>query len=159
MNAFTVDNARRLHLNTAELLCGNRSLPVDRVSKGIHNAPKHGLADRDLGYPAGPLDQIALLDPLYAAHNGHTDVILLKIERKAHNPAWKLQQLHRHAISDPVNTRDVVAHRQDRARLRKINRLFVALDLLLYDVTDFFCSYLCHYPRSPLSIDSLKPCS
>jgi hypothetical protein len=73
------------------------------------------------------------------AEDGNTDIVPLQVQNHAEDPAGELQQLHGHGILNAVHSGNTVSHGEDRAGFADIQLLLVVLDLLGYDLTDFFC--------------------
>src|SRR5690606_24106638 len=85
VHRLAADDARRLHLDLAELRGFDRAAAVDRLAERVDHAAEHGLAHRDLGDAAGALDLVALADLLVRTHHRDADVVLLEVENEAAN--------------------------------------------------------------------------
>ncbi len=138
MNALSGDNAGSDHFNTPEFFGFDGSLTVDRLSNGRNNAAQNRFAHRNLSNSAGSFNRIAFLDVGILAHDGDTDIILFKVERKAENAAWKFHKLHGHDFLQAVYAGDSISNRQDDAGFTQLDLLVIILDLLFNYLAYFF---------------------
>src|SRR5690606_9746578 len=117
----------------------DRPLPVDRLPERVDHAAEHLVADRDRDDAPGALDLIAFLQEVVLAEEHRADTVLLEIERDAVQPVRELEHLASHGALDPLNARDAVAHRDDRADFGDVNVEREAAQLLPDDPGDVVC--------------------
>jgi hypothetical protein len=89
------DDARRLDLDPGAFGALDRALAVDRIAKRVDDPAQQALADRHVDDRAGALDDVAFLDVAVLAEQHDADVVVLEIERHAHEPAGEFHQLAR----------------------------------------------------------------
>ena len=116
----------------------DRALAVERVAERVDDPAEEALADRDAHHLAGAAHRLALLDVLPLAEERHADVVLLEVEGDADDAVLELEPLERHAVLEPVDAGDAVAHLEDGADLAQVGLDVVLLDPLLEDRGDLF---------------------
>jgi len=131
-------DARSDGLDGPALIRHDRPLTIQRVSEGVHHAPDDSRPDGDVDDAPRAPDLVAFLDVRIRPHNDAPDIVLLQIEDHAHHAAREFDQLARHGVGQPVDSRDAVADLQDGADTDFLQALFVVGDLLCQYRRDFF---------------------
>src|SRR5690606_17040933 len=108
MHALAIDDARRLELHLSGLLGLDGTEPVDGLPERVDDTTQQGLAHRDLGDAARPLDRVALANRRRVTQQGDTDVVFLEVEDDAEDVVRELEHLARHGVLEPVNTSNTV---------------------------------------------------
>src|SRR5690606_16487951 len=136
VHRLAADDARRLHLDLAELRGFDRAAAVDRLAERVNHAAEHGLAHRDLGDAAGALDLVALADLLVRTHHRDADVVLLEVENEAANAVRELDELARHHLGQAVHAGDTIADREHGADLGDLDLLLELTNFVLENAAD-----------------------
>src|SRR5262249_26980237 len=144
-----IDHAWGDALNRTALCRINGTLAVNRLPQGIHHAPDHRLADRDLHDASGAPDFIALFNLRIRAEEHGPDVVLFQVEGHTINVMWELQEFPGQAFFQTIDAGDTVAHGNHRADLSEFGLADIAFNLALDDFADFCCSNLCHGTSPP----------
>ncbi len=128
----------RLELGRPRLgRCSMSPLPSSGLPSGSTMRPSSASPTGHLEQAAGALDLVALLDLVPLAEQHGADVVGLEVEREAGHVVRQLEQLERHAVVEPVDARDAVGDRQDRADLGQVGAAVLEpLDALLEDAGD-----------------------
>jgi hypothetical protein len=147
LDRLPLHDAGRLHLDPSQLGSLDGTLAVDRLPERVDHPTEQRLADRDLEDSAGATDDVPLADVDVLAHHGDPDVVLLEVEDEPLQITGKIDELPGHGLVEPVDARDPVADRQDRAGLGDVDLPLVVLDLLSDDLADLRCLQLHEVPR------------
>ena len=127
----------RLELGRAGLVGVDVALAVERVAERVDDAAEQRLPHGDLEQAAGALDLVALLDLVPLAEEHGADVVRLEVEGQPGHVVRQLQELHRHAVVEPVDARDAVGHGQHGAHLGQVGPAVLdPLDTALEDARD-----------------------
>src|SRR5579862_1433271 len=137
-------DVERAAFDVPEFLGGDRSLAVQGLAEGVHDAAQHFRADGHLDDLSGALGDIAFLDARGGAPDDAPDRILFEVQRHAEDAAGELDEFSGHDLVEAVDARDAVSHRQDHAHRLHLEIGVVALDFLLDDGADFFGSDRSH---------------
>ena len=109
LDALAGDDAGGLDLDLAGVLGLDGTLAVDGHAQGVDHPADEGVAHRDLGDLARPLDGVAFLDGLEVAQEHGADVVLFQVEDQAHHALAEVEQLARHGRLQAVDAGDAVA--------------------------------------------------
>src|SRR5712692_8059196 len=146
LHRAAVHDARGVTLDRPKLVGADRALGVHRLAERVDDPTGQRLADRHLGDPVRPPDDVAFLDERVVAEQHRADLFLLEVEDHPDDVAGELEQLARHRPLEPVDARDAVADLDDAADLLQVHLRLVARELLPDDLADL--SGLDHrYPR------------
>src|SRR5215469_15377811 len=127
------DDAWRFDLNARAGDIGQRALAVDRLAQRIDDAPQETAPDGHIDDRASALDDVTFVDAAVLAEDDDPDVVALEVERHAPHPVRELDHLARLHLVEPVDTRNAIADRQDRADFRDIGLGTPIGDLVLED--------------------------
>src|SRR6185503_15356031 len=94
--------------DVAGLVRADRTLAVDGLADGVHNAPDHRLADRYRGDLAGALDAVAFLDVLVRAEQHRADVVFLEVQHHAHDVTGEADELAGHGVLESPQASDAI---------------------------------------------------
>ena len=139
------DHARRFELQQAGFGRVDRAAAVERVPERVDDAAEQGVADRDARDLASAPHRLPLLHVLPLAEERGTDVVLLEIEREAHDAVLELEHLHRDCVLEPVRAGDAVTDLENGADLGEVGLDVVVLDPFLQDRGDLFRAQLHAY--------------
>src|SRR3989449_8181213 len=131
-----VHDARGVTLDRPKLVGVDRALGVHRLAERVDDPTSQRLADRHLGDPVRPPDDVAFLDERVVAEEHRADLFLLEVEDHPDDVAGELEQLARHRPLEPVDARDAVADLDDAADLLQVHLRLVARELLPDDLAD-----------------------
>src|SRR3989449_338632 len=131
-----VHDARGVALDRPKLVGVDRALGVHRLAERVDDPTGQRLADRHLGDPVRPPDDVAFLDERVVAKEHRANLFLLEVEDHPDDVAGKLEQLARHRPLEPVDARDAVADLDDAADLLQVHLRLVARELLPDDFAD-----------------------
>ena len=145
LDRLAVDDARRDAFDRRLLLGGDRALAVQWLPERVDHSAEHRVADRNGHDAPGPLYGVAFLDLGRFAEQHRTYAVFLEVQRDAEDAVRELEHLGGHRAVDPVQPRDAVPHRHDRADFRDIDVECVVPELFLDDPGDLVCFY-CHRP-------------
>ena len=152
IHGFPGDNAAGHSLNLTIFVVLHRTLAVDGLPQRVHNTSQHGVAHRDLHYPAGSLNRIAFVNVFMIAEKYRTHVVLFQVHHHAVNLAWEFQQFALHGILQTMHTGDAVRHLNDRTHIRYIKLRRIPLNLFLDYGTYFFWSQIHRLVRTFLPV-------
>src|SRR2546422_397517 len=127
---------RGVTLDRPKLVGVDRALGVHRLAERVDDPTSQRLADRHLGDPVRPPDDVAFLDERVVAEEHRADPFLLEVEDHPDDVAGELEQLARHRPLEPVDARDAVADLDDAADLLQVHLRLVARELLPDDLAD-----------------------
>ena len=130
VHRLAADDARRLHLETAERLRLDRTLAVDRLAEGVHDPADDRVADGDREDAPGGLDRVAFLDVFRLPEHDRTDRVLVEVEREPERSALELEQLVHRGLGESGDAGDAVADLEHAADLRRLERGRERLDVL-----------------------------
>src|SRR5262249_6215632 len=131
LDGLPVDDARSDARGRLELGGVDRALVVDRTAEGVHDAPDQRGTDGNLDDAPRPADFLSFPDLLRLAEEHDADLVLFEVQGEAEDVVAEVHELSRHHLVQPVDARDAIADRQDRADLGHVDRLLVVGELLL----------------------------
>ena len=137
LDGHAVDDAGREALDGVELLRGDRPLAVQRDAERVHDAADERVPDGHGHDALRALGRVAFLHVARLAHEDAADVRLLEVQREAEDVVRKRDELAGHGLVEPVDERDAVADRDDRADLVDVHALRDARELGLDELGDF----------------------
>ena len=120
---LALHNARRNHFDLAELLRGDGALAVDGLADAVHHTADDRIAHGHLGDPLGPLHDVALADLGVVSHEHRAHVLLLEVERHAHDASRELQELAGHDVVESEDLGNTVADGDHGADFGDLNGL------------------------------------
>jgi hypothetical protein len=108
----------------------DRPLAVNRLAEHVHHTPDQRVTNRNGNDAPGAAHFVTLFDFDVIAHDDHTDIILLQVERDAHHAVFELDQfLGTHAVQ-PDDAGDAVAHLIHITHIYRFKLALKAFDLL-----------------------------
>ncbi len=144
------------------LLCINRSLAVNGLSKRIDNTTQHTVPNRYLNYPAGGFYLISLADCRGIAKQYRTNVVLFQVHNHAVYISGELKKFALHGIFQTVNTGNAIGNLDYGTNIGYNQLCTVSFDLFFDNRTDFlwfqiqslvpsFCVIISGFAVIPLS--------
>ena len=138
LHGLAIHHAGGDNLKVLGIIGLNGAFAVDGLAQRVHDASGQRLADWHLNDAARAPDLVAFLDGAVIAQEHGADVVGFEVQRHSVQIAREGQQLTGHALLEAIYAGDAVAHRNDAAGLCEFDRGVESLDLLLYDLADFF---------------------
>jgi hypothetical protein len=127
-----------------ELGGGDGPFIVDGPAQRVHHAADESVAHGDGHDAAGAPHFVAFLDLREIAEQHRTHLVFFQVHGDARHAVRKLDQFAGHDLFQAMDSGDAVAHRDDRADLRNVDRPFVVLDFLAENLGNFIRSNLSH---------------
>ena len=107
------DDARRLHLEPADLCARDGALAVDRLTQGVDDAADQRVADGDREDAAGVLRGVTLFDLVGLAEHHGADGALVEVQREAERATLELEELVDRGVRQTRDACDAVTDLED----------------------------------------------
>ncbi len=102
-------DAGRLDLHTPLLGIDERSLPVDRLTNGVHDASDQRVTDGHVQDATGRANDLLFFDRVDRAEHDRTDRVLVQVHREPERAVLELEQLVDLGRRQTGDARDAVA--------------------------------------------------